>query len=306
MNRESGEANELAGLRVLGLDVPDEDPAAKARARARLSRAIDEDPISRRRRPPILRWGAIASLLTISLWVLVLFPGVADRSTEASPLIRLAAVASEQPEPSIPPGSFAYLSARVRATTTTTNITTGESEVSLEAHQRETWISPDGSGLIIERPVEPDFGGVERFRAEAGTLRFVELNGLPTDPQGLLIAIEGPGLLDGPRDDLELLNGIGALLRDSYASAEHRSALIEIVEGIEGVQISEGYRDPIGREAIAVSLDDGLRQVTLGFDPETSRLLFERDERTDGTFFEATYLNVGIATESGESPDVAH
>jgi hypothetical protein len=42
--------------------------------------------------------------------------------------------------------------------------------------------------------------------------------------------------------------------------------------------------------------------VTLVFEPRTSRLLAEADIRTDGTFFEATYLETGVVEEVGDRP----
>jgi hypothetical protein len=167
---------------------------------------------------------------------------------------------------------------------------------------RETWIARDGSGLIVEHPIgEP--GDATRIEAAAGELRFVELNGLPTEPGALLEALYAPGLLDEPDDDLEVLSGIAALLRDAYASPAHRRALFEIVQGIEGVEVTEGFLDPSGRSGTAVSLSDEVRTVRLVFDPETSRLLFEGESRTDGTFFESTYLRAVIVLAAGERPN---
>lgn len=130
---------------------------------------------------------------------------------------------------------------------------------------------------------------------------------LPTQPQALLEAIMGPGFLDEPDDEFEVLSGIGALLRDSYVSPAHREALFLIVEDMEGVEVEENYRDPFGRLGIAVSLRDSTQSVTtLVFEPGTSRLLAERESRADGAFvFEASYLETAVVSARGERPSEA-
>jgi hypothetical protein len=98
------------------------------------------------------------------------------------------------------------------------------------------------------------------------------------------------------------LSGIGALLRDAYVDPAHRRALFLIVQSIEGVDVLEGYRDPLGRLGTALSLRDGARSVTLVFEPRTSRLLEESETNVGGTFYEATYLQTGIVRAIGKRP----
>jgi hypothetical protein len=297
MTVDRRDPDRLAVLRGLGRDVPDSDTEAKNRARARLQRVIEAESRRPRRAMPAL---AIAAAILASLAVVLVVVHAPDREGQPA-LLRLATVAFSQPAPSIPAGSFAYLSVRVVRTSAMGNVDDGREETVVVELIRETWMARDGSGLIVEHPIGAP-GDATRFEAAPGELRFVELNGLPTEPGALLEALRAPGLLDEPEDDLEVLSGIAAFFRDAYASPAHRRTLFEIVQGIEGVEVTEGFLDPSGRSGTAVSLSDEMRSVTLVFDPETSRLLFEGESRTDGTFSETTYLRVGVVTAAGERP----
>jgi hypothetical protein len=300
---ESRGPEDIAELRMLGDDVPMTDPAAKARAGSRLDLAI-----ARERAAParmfLRRWGTLAAaIVALSVATPLLLRGAADRQAPAPELLRLAAVASTQPAPSIPYGSFVYTRARVRATSTHISITSGEMESTVVVSRRETWVAQDGSGLIVERRITPASNQSERMKGGPGTFRFPNLDRLPTRPEALLEEISGPGFLDEPDDGFEVLSGIGALLRDSYVSPAHRQALFLIVEDMEGVEIESNYLDDLGRPAIAVSLRDTTQSVTLVFEPESSRLLAEFERRDDGAFvFEATYLETAVVRAVGERP----
>jgi hypothetical protein len=292
----------FAELRKLGDDVPETDEIAMARARSRLNSAIERERAASPR-TPLRRWGALAAaIVALSVVASLVLRGAGELARREPALLRLAAVAATQPPASVPSGSFVYTSARVRTTVTSTNITTGATETVVVASRRETWIAADGSGLILERPVRPGLGTTRRLRGEPGSLRFTNLHQLPTEPEALLDAIMGPGFLDEPDDDFEVLSGIGALLRDSYVDPAHREALFLIVEGIRGVTVDEDHRDLLGRLGTAVSLRDSTRSVTLVFQPRTSRLLAEGERRADGTFFEATYLQTSVVRAVGERP----
>jgi hypothetical protein len=297
------DSNGFAELRRLGDDMPAMDEAAKGRARARL----DEEIRRVRVRPrPHVMWRPIAAagaaaLVAVASWV-VLDRSIDRPARREPPLLQLAAVASTQPLPSVPAGSFVYTSARVSATVTSTNIATGATESVTVESRRETWIAADGSGLILERPVPSGSRETERIRGGTGKLRFTDLDQLPTEPQALLDEIVRPGFLDGPDDDLEILAGIGVLLRDSYVDPAHREGLFLIVEGIHGVEVEENHRDPLGRLGTAVTLRDSNRSVMLVFQARSSRLLAERETRADGSFFEATYLETAIVRAVGERP----
>ena len=281
---DSRDREGFAELRRLGDDMSESDESAKARARSRLDRAIQRER-GAAARTSARRWGAVAAaIVVLSVGTTVFLREVADRPA----LLRLAAVASAQPAPSVPAGSFVYASSRVRTTVSSTHLEEGDMGTVIVSLLRETWIAPDGSGLILESPIPANSGEVKRFRAGPGELRFTNLDQLPTEPEALLHAIMGPGLLDEPDNDLDLLNGIGALLRDSYLDPAHRRGLFLIVAGLEGVEVEENYRDDLGRIGIAISLRESARSVTLVFEPRTSGLLAEADTRTDGTFFEAT------------------
>jgi hypothetical protein len=297
----NGEPNGVAELRRLGADVVESDPAAKARARARLDRAIQRE-LAGPRLPAFPRWGAVAAaIVALSLFASLLVGG--DRPEPNPALLELSSVASQGTAPAIPAGSFVYTRSKVRTTSTSTGVTNNEQATIIVESLRETWIAEDGSGLLLLRQIDPSPGEIDRVEGGPDTLRFVSLNGLPTEPQALRDRIRGSPYLDFPDDDIELLSSIAALLRDSYASSAHREALFRIVARLPGVVVAEGEVDPEGRAATAVSLTTPARSILLLFDPETSRLLAEFDERTDGRLSEAVYLETAVVSEVGERPE---
>jgi hypothetical protein len=288
--------NGFAELKTLGDDVPETDALAKARARARVDAAIERERAARRTSP--WRWGAVAA----SIIAVAIATSSIVREAESPALLQLAAVASTQPPPAVPAGSFVYMLSRLHTTSTDTNISTGETDTVIVETRRETWSATDGSGLILMRPIPPGSGEPLRISAKPGELRYPSLDAFPTEPEALLEAIMGRGFLDEPHDDFEVLSGIGALLRDAYVDPAHRKALFLIVESIDGVDVVEDYRDPLGRLGTALSLREGARSVTLVFEPRTSQLLEEDQTYEDGTFLEATYLETAIVGAIGERP----
>lgn len=290
----SRDPDDMADLRLLGDDVPVTDDAAKARARSRLDRAIGQERAASSRHP-LRRWGAVAAAIIALSLVTTLF-------LRGTPILQLAAVASTQPAPTIPAGSFVYTRSEVSATSSDVSVTGDEMGFVIVTSRRETWIADDGSGLMLERLIRPVSAELERTTEGPGTFRFPNVDQLPTEPEALLDAITGPGFLDGPDDGFEVLSGIGALLRDSYVSPAHREALFLIVEDMKGVEVEENYRDPLGRLGIAVSLSDSSRSVTLVFEPGTSRLLSESESRDGAVVFEASYLETAVVSARGERP----
>jgi hypothetical protein len=298
----SKDPNGFAELMKLGDDVPTTDASAKARAKARLDAAIERERAGSAR-SSLWRWPAVAAAIVVVAVATSVVLRQAAHGPQGSPaLLQLAAVASTQPPPAVPAGSFVYMRSRVRATSTDSDVGAEETTTVVHTSLRETWIATDGSGLILERPLGPGPGSSKRIPAEPGDLRFPSLDQLPTEPEALLEIIRRPGFLDEPDDDFEVLSGIGALLRDAYVDPAHREALFLIVQGIEGVDVVEGYRDPLGRLGTALSLREGARSVTLVFELRTSRLLEEGETNVGETSYQATYLETGIVRAIGERP----
>jgi len=282
----------MTDLRLLGDDVPVTDDAAKARAMARLDLAIEQERAASSRHS-LRRWAAVAAAVIALTVATTLF-------LQGTPLLQLAAVASTQPTPKVPTGSYVYTRSEVTASISDVSVTGEELGSAVVTSRRETWIAEDGSGLMLEQPIRPA-AEVERTTGVPGEFRFSDLDRFPTEPDALFDEIMGSGFLDGPDDGFEMLSGIGALLRDPYVSAAHREALFLIVAGMEGVEVEENFRDPLGRLGIAVSLSDGTRTVILVFEPGTSRLLTEGEER-EGGIFEAVYIETAIVSARGERP----
>ena len=182
---------------------------------------------------------------------------------------------------------------------------------------RGIWVSPDGSGRIVETRGQPQFlspadhaGWVEAgspdlragktsdevFRAqgspEPGTpvvagspedyLPYRDLSGLPTDPDALKQLIEERKIEGGPPGDAETFTIIGDLLRETYTTPALRAALYQIASELPGVELVGQVKDPAGRDGIAVAYAEpqGFRHELI-FDPQTSALLAERDVLTD-------------------------
>jgi hypothetical protein len=292
----------FAELRQLGDDVPETDDAAKARARSRLDSVIERERTASPR-SAMKRWiTLVAAIVAVSITASLVLREAADLPRPEPALLRLAAVASTQPPPSVPAGSFVYTRSNQRATVDSADVETGAEERVTVESTRETWIGADGSGLILDRPIPLGSGETKRFSGGPGTFRFTDLDQFPTEPKALLDAIKGSGYLDNPDDDLDMFAGIGTLLRDSYLDPAHREGLFLIVQGIDGVEVEANHRDPLGRLGIAVTLRDSTRSLTLVFQARTSRLLAEREIRADGTYFAATYLHVAIVDAVGERP----
>jgi hypothetical protein len=302
--------DDMADLRMLGDDVPVTDPVAKARARARLEDVIQQEQVRPRTHISWRRFAAAAAvaaaLVTLASWSLLqrsIAPSPVP-STQETALLQLAMVASSQAAPTTPVGSFVYTRSRVRAKSSDVIVTGEELGSQIVTSHRETWVAQDGSGLILERRIHPASTRTERIEVGPGSLRLPDFDELPTRPLDLLEAIMRSEYLGQPDDGFETLSGIGALLRDPYVSPAHRQALFLIVRDMEGVEVDENYRDPLGRLGVAVSLGDGARSVILVFEPGTSRLLMEGEDRA-GRVFQAVYIETAVVSAIGGTPGEA-
>src|SRR5919108_5016243 len=177
---------------------------------------------------------------------------------------------------------------------------------------RQIWIGPDGSGRLRQTRGRPRFlsakdralwraagspklGGGRTtdqvFRGKgspppgtpvvAGSpqdyLSYLDLTGLPTDPDALRELIEERKVEGGPPGDAETFTIIGDLLRETYAPPKLRAALYQVAAELPGVELLGTVRDEAGRKGIGVGYTDGGERHELIFDRKTSVLLGERD-----------------------------
>jgi hypothetical protein len=119
---------------------------------------------------------------------------------------------------------------------------------------------------------------------------YPDLSGVPTDPEGLRLAIQNrqasgidsePGK---PLDAHETIEALGGILTPTYpnASPALRAAAFNALAELPGVELDRNATDLVGRAGYAISYakGHGLRGEFI-FDPETSMSLGERTVLAD-------------------------
>lgn len=269
-----------------------------------------------------IRWrvgvAVAAAAVAIAIALPAILPGGGPGGAEpaaAAALHRAALAAAKQPAAPAPqPGQFVY----TRSTSVNIGMwAPGDGHEAFSVTQsvtREAWIGPDGSGRLLQTNGTASFptpadeaawkaAGSPNLRVgetsddpfAAGGLSFVDLSGLPTDPDALLQMIEDRTIVSGPPGDAETFTLIGDLLRETYASPALRAALYEVAAGLPGVELIGDVRDASGRPGVAVAYEhDGARNELI-FDPETAVMLGESSIVTDAG---AMSLPVGTVVSS--------
>jgi hypothetical protein len=137
---------------------------------------------------------------------------------------------------------------------------------------KDRWPSGDGLDIRFGPGEAPE---VVQAITESGVNAW--LDGLPTDPDALeralrrkLLKLRDSG---GEVTLLGLMQVIGQLLSNPLASPALRSALYNIAGGLDGVEIKEQVRDPIGRLGAAIKASGYDQGFELIFDPATSAVL---------------------------------
>jgi hypothetical protein len=109
-----------------------------------------------------------------------------------------------------------------------------------------------------------------------GGLYFLDLSGLPIDPEKVLALIEEREIVGGPPGDWETFVIVGDLLRETHAPPALRATLYEVAANLAGVEYLGKIKVAAGRSGLAVAYThDGTRQQMI-FDPQTAQLLGER------------------------------
>jgi catechol 2,3-dioxygenase-like lactoylglutathione lyase family enzyme len=259
----------------------------------------------RRRRRAMVAIAAAG--LAIAIAIPIALPGGVTGGADpaaAALLHRVALRAAQQP-PDSAPGPGQYLYTRSESTFTLLYVVgDGSTFLFRTPNVREFWVSPDGSGRILNTPgavtfptegdraawiaagmphlsewVTDEDADDEFDRFAPGELTFENHADLPTDPEALLELIESRELIGGPGGDWETFSIVGDLLRQTYTSPKVRAALYQVVAGLPGVELVGRVVDGAGRPGVAVAYtnpsSDARSRLELIFDPKTTELLEE-------------------------------
>ena len=322
-------------------EIPEPGPETIVAARASMMADRTSVPASLRRvRPPRIRWrvaiGVAATAVAIAVALPAILPGGSPGGADpaaAAALHRFARIAARQPAGPAPQvGQFVYTKSRSLNMGTWVMGNDGSLTFSrLVPVTRQIWIGVDGSGRLLETTGTGSFptpadeaaweaaGSPDLHEGETSDdtflpgpqgLSFLDLSGLPTDPDALRTAIESRAVEGGPPGDAETFTIVGDLLRETYGSPALRAALYEVAASLPGVELIGSTTDPAGRPGIAVAFENGSARNELIFDPRTAALLGERTVMTNeddgipaGTIVSsAVYLSTGIVDSTNDTP----
>jgi hypothetical protein len=247
-----------------------------------------------------------AAGIALAIAVPIALPGGGTGGADpaaAGLLHRVALRAAQQPpEPAPLPGQYLYT--RSESTPNLLYVVGEGTTFRFTAPNiRESWIGPDGSGRILNRPgavtfptdrdhvawIEagsPDLRWIvedddEFDQLGPGVLTFSDYSDLPTDPEELLDLIESRELTGGPAGDWETFVIIGDLLRETYTHPQVRAALYQVAAELPGVELVGRVVDDAGRAGVAVAYTnrntDAPNRWELIFDPTTAELLGEQE-----------------------------
>lgn len=170
--------------------------------------------------------------------------------------------------------------------------------------QREIWQARVGSSVLRDEAdaalaaegtggdLDPALIRTEAFDTAATfvvggeVLTWKDLDALPTDATALgqLLRDKVRGHASG--EDNEVWESVAALLLESPASPQLRSALWQVAANIPGVELIGDATDAAGREGTAIErneLDEGWYSVVYVLDPSDGTLLETRNVEADGT-----------------------
>ncbi|MGW8768281.1 CU044_5270 family protein [Streptomyces sp. NPDC055815] len=268
-------------------------------------------PVRARRPRQGLRLGWITAPMAacaIVAGVAVLAPGEGGTSVaqpaapEAVRILSGAALAAAAaPAPDVRPSGYVYVKSLVAHAGRRAD---GGAATLPPAHQREVWLSVDGSrpGLLrepgaadtelaSEAPVyELDGPGATPRKTTLETAAPSVTNpthayvaALPTDPEALLRLVREQTRAGGGDADQRAFTAIGTLLAETWAPPAVTAALYEAAARIPGVTVLPSAKDAAGREGVAVARTAHGEQTQWIFDRTTSAFLGERTVLTETT-----------------------
>jgi hypothetical protein len=288
------------------LGVPGTDDAARARARERLRRRIEEEgrsgtspprvvvgpaprPAHQRRYAVLIGVAAALSFIAIVLQVVLPSGQGGPAVSAASELRRLADLASTIP-PIDPGAGFLYTDVETQGIESGEDLGSGLSWDLLVRERLQTWVAADGSGRQVRTIEAVDFAtphdrtrwiragrqplpasSVDRYGRRG--LQIVDVESLPSDPQGLRRAIHAGRVIEEPTGPLGIFTGIGDLLAQPNTPPDVRRGLLELAAETPGVTLRSGITDPLGRPGEGFTFEVKHSTETLIIDPDTGRLL---------------------------------
>jgi hypothetical protein len=284
--------NDLDLMERFRADLPPADPAALARARARMFAT----PATR---PARARWvwrlapaGALAVAAAVAVATVHAAPspqaGPTTTTTTAqaapdAPHVLLLAAAEARREPALKarPDQFVYIESRVVAGGAKWG-TTGATYVPPVEKDRRIWLSVDGSrpGTLEERPAAG--GSVETnpknedggLYGDGGPGTPAYRDDLPTGAKAMRAYLYRVAKNKNP-SDARAFTRVGDTLREEYVPPASVAALFEAASTIPGTKVVR-EADLAGRKGVAVSLTaEGIRHDLI-FDSATYHFLGER------------------------------
>jgi hypothetical protein len=317
------------------LGVPGTDDAARARARERLRRRTEEEGRSGPSPPGVVRGRApqaphrrryavligVAAALAFGAIVLqvVLPSGQGGPAVSAaSELRRLADLASTIP-PIDPGAGFLYTDVETQGIESGEDLGSGLSWDLLVRERLQTWVATDGSGRQVRTIEAVDFAtphdrtrwiragrqplpasSVDRYGR--GGLQIVDVESLPSDPQGLRRAIHAGRVIEEPTGPLGIFTGIGDLLAQPNTPPDVRRGLLELAAETPGVTLRSGITDPLGRPGEGFTFEVKHSTETLIIDPDTGRLLATVGVDERGRTSWSAYVRAAAAPTNTATP----
>jgi hypothetical protein len=263
----------------------------------------------------------LAGVLVIVVLASVLFSNLGGQSTPAAAavLLRLSTVAAKLPAVEAPLASQYQYSNSLALTSVEWVYRTNFPYFVNYVSQRQSWVSPNGSGRLLQTWSDPTFPTPHDLQnwmrsgshplAQApidqksgpGTLENTptDLWNLPTSPSKLMALIVSRKIEYGPPGTREDFVQVGDLLPDTDAPPGVRSALFQVAAQIPGVELLGTTKDHLGRTGIALAYPEAPADRTLGskglyeliFDPKTSVLLGNETVAINATTGAHTILN---------------
>ncbi|CAM5363202.1 CU044_5270 family protein OS=Streptomyces fumanus OX=67302 GN=GCM10018772_60350 PE=4 SV=1 [Streptomyces fumanus] len=180
-------------------------------------------------------------------------------------------------------------------------------------HQREVWLSVDGSreGMLHDPYVRSDHEPLEKpTPGIPSNTDYRHLQTLPTDPDEMYAWLTGASEGSDSKDEANFVL-VGDLARESLMPPAQAAALYRAAAKIRGVFVVDDAVDAAGRHGVAVArIDDGER-VELIFDKRTKEFLGEREVAVEDlpTGFEKgevtgrfAVLERAVVDEAGQRP----
>ena len=262
------------------------DPAALARVRSRLDRAIED---ARRPRWSPLR-AAAAAAAVVGIVVLVVALAL-PMPTAAAELRRWGAIAATQ-DP-LRPGPGEYLLIRSEELTrdgVTVLDDAGGIRGSFDILTRRsvsTWVDAEGSAVRRDRIRSWEFASEADREAwidlgrpptaapdrTPGDDPIHDVGDLPTQPDELLAALRSRAEAERSPGDDQVFILVGEILAQGVAPPELRSALFEVAARLDGIASVGEVQDPLRRAGTGVELTTVNSRIRLVFDPDSARLL---------------------------------